>query len=191
VCYPIRILVEDVIVEILHLEFVIGVDNGLHPVVVLHHIKPCLYTLAEILDTLVLGLMLHIKHRRQVTVFQFDIFDEELCLCLGAGARAIEMIGTTRKSILTGIVEIIAEVLINLVGALRSLNHNEAYGTAVDKPLFTELRPVYIALVMTDVYAVNLVALRITHVAIKSTPSEAKRTYEDEIEEIDIEHEDG
>ena len=81
--YPVRILVEDIVVEIARLKFILGIDDGLDAIVEFHHIEPQLDALFEFLVSLVAGLMFHIKHWWQVAILQFDIVDKELCLCLG------------------------------------------------------------------------------------------------------------
>ena len=184
--YPVGILVEDVVVEIARLKFIIGIDDGLHAVVVLHHIEPQLDALLELLVGLVLGFMLYVEHRGQVAMLEFDVADKELGLRLGVRVNAIEMVGTTCKTVFTSIVEIATEVLVNLTSSLSGLDHDETDGIAVDESLVFQLLPVDGALVVTNVDAMNLVALRVADVAIEGSPTEAERTYEDVVEEKDV-----
>ena len=45
------------------------------------------------------------------------------------------MVGSTGKTVLTGLIEILAEVLVGLCGTFRRLDHDETDGTLVDHAL--------------------------------------------------------
>ena len=86
------------------------------------------------------------------------------------------MVGTSRKTIFAGLIEIILEILVNSGCTFRSFDHDKADRSLVYQALIPQFSPVDVSLVMTDVYTMNLIALRIAYIAIKSTPTEAKRT---------------
>ena len=88
--------------------------------------------------------------------------------------NAIEMIGSTSKTVLAGLIEVLAEILIRLRGSLRSLDHNETDGALVDHALVLQHVPVDAALMVGDVDAVDLIALGITNVAIEGAPTESE-----------------
>ena len=81
--YPVRILVEDRVVEILQLELIIGVDDGLHLIVLLDNVEPSQHRSLELGIGLVLGLMLDIKHWGQIAVLKLHLTEEMLRLTLG------------------------------------------------------------------------------------------------------------
>ena len=69
-------------------------------------------------------------------------------LLVGWRVNAIEMIGSSRKPMFTGLIEIITEILIRLRGPLGSLDHHKTDGTLVDTAIILQLIPVDTALVM-------------------------------------------
>ena len=71
-------------------------------------------------------------------------------------------------------------------GALRSLDHDETHRELVDGSFVLQHLPIDSALVVADVDTVNLVAFRITDVAIKGAETESEGTDEEIIEEIDV-----
>ena len=104
--------------------------------------------------------------------------------------NTIEMIGTTGKAILTGLIEIILEILVNLSGSLSSLNHNKSYGEFINSTLILERLPIDVTLVMTNVNTMNLIAFGITDVAIECPKTKTKGADKEIIEEIDISNKD-
>ena len=100
------------------------------------------------------------------------------------------MIGTTGKSVFTSLIEVLAEILVNLRGTLGGLNHHEADGELVDDAFVLQFLPVYLALMMADVDAVDFVALGIADVAIEGAPTEAEGSDEDVVEEVDVDGKD-
>ena len=56
--YPVGVLVEDGVVEVACLEFIIGVDDGLHLIVLLHDVEPLEHGTLELSVSLLLGLVL-------------------------------------------------------------------------------------------------------------------------------------
>ena len=114
---PIGITVEDGIVEVASLEFEICIEDGLHLIVFLHHHQPSQHRILEFLVCLVLRLMFHVKHRRQVAILQFDGTDIVPSLLLCWRMYAVEMISSAGEAVLTGLIEIIAEVLVGLGSA--------------------------------------------------------------------------
>ena len=98
------------------------------------------------------------------------------------------MIGTAGETILQRLLEIVLELLVDAVGALCGLDHHEAHGTLVDHALIAQHLPVDIALIVRDVDAVNLIALRMVDLAIKCPPAETVGRNEEIIEHPEIAH---
>ena len=169
---PVWVLVEHFVGQVLHLEFIIGIEDGLHLIVLLHNVEPLEHTLLEILVRLVLRLVLNVEHRRQVASLQMNIRNEESRLLLGTRALAVEMIGTTCEAIFKGLLKIVLKLGVHPVSSLCSLNHHEAHRAVVYHALIAQQFPVYFTLIMGNVNAVNLIAVWIGHVAIERTPTE-------------------
>lgn len=112
--YPIGILVKDAVVKILELELIIGVDDGFHMIVAFHDVKPLEDRGFELAVRLLLGFVLHVKHGWQIAVLQFHLLQEELRLSTCRRMDAVEMIGAAGETTLTGQVEVLFEVLIDL-----------------------------------------------------------------------------
>ena len=133
---------------------------------VFYDIKPLAYTDHELLVSLILGFMLHIKHRWEITLFQFYILNKEFGLLLCRRIDAIEMVGTTSKTILASLKEVFFEVRVYARCSLRSFYHNKAYGELIYHTLILQLSPVDFSLMVTHINAVNLITLRIADIAI-------------------------
>ncbi len=157
----------------------------------LYDIEPLQNAGGKLLIGLMLGLVLNVQNRRQVAILQFGMTDKKLCLLLGGRIDAIEMIGTTRETIFTGLMEIVLKVLVNTRGTLSGLNHDKANGCLVDESSFTEFIPVNASLVVADVDAVDFVAVGIVDLTIEGTPAKAERTNKDIVEEKDIDSDNG
>ena len=112
--YPVRILVEDGVVQVAHLEFEISIDDGLYLIVLLHHIEPEVNRTLELLISLISGFMFHIEHWWQVAILQLYRLDEMRGLLGGRCVNTVEMVGTACKPIFTSLIEIIAVVLVCL-----------------------------------------------------------------------------
>ena len=97
------------------------------------------------------------------------------------------MICATRKTILARLVEVILEVLVYLGAALGGLNHHKADGTIVYGTLIAQQFPVYAALIVTDIYAVDIITLGITDLAIKGLPTQTIGRYKEIIEKPNVE----
>ena len=81
--YPVGVEVEDGVVHVLLMERVVGVDDGLHLVVLLYPQQPFQDALTEILEADVGWLHLYVEHWGQVALFQLHVVDEMLGLALG------------------------------------------------------------------------------------------------------------
>ena len=81
--YPVGIVVEDGVVEIAGLKFIIGVDDGLDTIVAFDDLQPFEDAGLELLVALLLGFVLDVEDGRQVTVLELDLTDEETCLVGG------------------------------------------------------------------------------------------------------------
>ena len=183
--YPIGIVVEYGRAQVFHLEFVIGVDDGLHMVLVLHGMKPRQDLALEILCGHVGGLMLHIEYRRQVASLQMHLIEEELRLVACRRLIAPEMIGTADEAILTGIAEIIVEAIVEARAAFRGLDHDEAHGAFLNHGILKAL-PVYFTLIMGNVDAADFIAVWIICIAVERTPAESERSHEEIIKSPDV-----
>jgi hypothetical protein len=74
--YPIRILVEDGIVEIVQLKLIIGIENGLHAIMVFHRLKPRQHATLKLVSVLVAGLLLDVKYGGQIAGFELHSINE-------------------------------------------------------------------------------------------------------------------
>ena len=153
----------------------------------LDHVQPQLDALLELLVGLVLGLVLYIQDGWQVTTLQLDILDKELSLGLCRRMDTIEMIGTTSKSKLSGLIEVVNKILINLGSSFCGFYHDKAYGKLVYHALVFECLPIDVTLMVADVDTMDFIAFRVADVTIQGTKTETKRTDEEIIEKIDIE----
>ena len=81
--YPVGILVKNRVREILLFEFGLGIDDGLHAIMLLHQSKPRENTLLERFGRLLVIFLLHVEHRRQVTIDELHLLDEPCGLFLG------------------------------------------------------------------------------------------------------------
>ena len=95
----------------------------------------------------------------------------------------VEMVGPPGETVLTGLIEIVAEILVRLGGTLRGLDHHETDGALVDAAVVFQFTPVDAPLMVGDVDAVDLVTLRIADVAIEGTPTKTERSDEEIVEE--------
>ena len=184
--YPVRILVEHGIGQIARLKFKIGIYNRFYTIVLFYKAKPLEYGVLELLVGLVLGLMLNVKHGRKVAILKVDGLDEVIGLLVGRCVNAVEMVGTTGKTILASLIEVVAEVTVGLCGSLGGLDHNETDGTMVYLTVILKLVPIDAALMVGDVDAVDLVAFGIAHIAVEGAPTEAEGADEEVVEEPDI-----
>ena len=165
-CNPIRIFVEYGVAEIAHLEFVVSVDDRFHAIFLFYKSQPREHALLKLFVGLRLSLMLHVEHRRQVALFEFYLFDEIFGLCPARRMYAPEVVSSSYKAIFACLIKVVVEFVIQFAGTFCGLNHHKAYGTFLYHPVVAQFLPVYLALVMADVDAVNLISFRIGYVAI-------------------------
>ena len=184
--YPVGILVEDRVVEIAHLKLKISIDDRFNLIVLLNHVQPLEYRTLKLGISLFLRLMFYVEHRRKIAIFKFYGVHKMPGLLVGRCMDTIEMIGTTGKTILTGLIEIVAEVLIGLGSTLSGLDHDETDGTLVDRAIVLEFVPVDAPLMVGNVDTVDLIAFGIADIAIEGTPSKSERRNEEIIKEPDI-----
>lgn len=154
-------------------------------VAVLHDMQPCEHVTLEVLHTSAGGLVLYVKHRRQVAVLKMHLAQKEIGLLARSRLVVPKMVGATYEAIVARSLEILIEVLVQALVAFRGLDDDEAQGAATYHAV-AQLHPVYLALIMRDVYAMNLVALGIAGVAIEGAPTEARGTDEEIIENPNI-----
>ena len=147
-CDPIGILVENGVVQVAHLKFKIGIDDRFDLIVILHRFKPEFNRTLKLFIRLVFRFMLHVKHRWQISVFQFHVLQEMGRLLMGRCMDTIEMIGSTCKTMFTRLIEIITEILIRLCGSLCSFDHHKTDGTLVDTTIILQFIPVDTSLMM-------------------------------------------
>ena len=96
------------------------------------------------------------------------------------------MIGSAGKAILTGLMEVLTEILICLSGTFRSLDHYKTDRTTIDLTFVLQLVPIDMPLMMGNVYTVDLIAVRIADITIERTPTETEWTDENIIEKPDV-----
>lgn len=65
---PIRIVVKDRCVKIIHLEFIISIYNWFNMVSVFHDVQPCKYVALKVLNAYILRFVLDVKHGWKVAV---------------------------------------------------------------------------------------------------------------------------
>ena len=82
----------------------------------------------------------------------------------------VEMISSAGEAVLTGLIEIIAEVLVGLGSALGSLDHYETNGALVDAAVVLQFSPVDATLMVGDIDAMNLITLGIGDCAVECSP---------------------
>ena len=185
--YPVRIVIEDGGTEILLLKLIIGVDDRFHMIPILYDMQPREHITLKILNTLVIGLMLDIEYGRKIAIRKMHLIQEVIRLFASRGFIAPEMIHATDESVIASLIEVLTEILIQAAGTLGTLDDDKAHRTALDHRI-VELLPVYLALIMRDINAMNLVAFGIHLVAIEGTPSETGWTDEEMIEQKNIQH---
>ena len=184
--YPIGVGVELRGAEVTLLELVVGIDDGLDAVVPFYNVEPLLHALLEVGIALPLGLVLYVEHGGQVALLELDVADEEARLVGSLRMDAVEVVGSARETVLTGLMEVVGKPLVDTRGSLGGLDHDEADGPMVYHAVVLQLLPVDFALMMADVDAVYLVALGIVHVAIERSPAKAEGANEDVIEKEDV-----
>ena len=158
--YPVGIDVEHRVVHILLAEGVVGVENGLHLVVLLHSDEPLEDALPESLDADIGRLHLHIEYGREVALLQLHMPHKVLGLQLGGGRGAIEMIGTTHDAKATGSGKVALELTVDNIAALGGLDEDERERHTVDVGLVAQQLPVDSALMMADIDSVHGETLR-------------------------------
>ena len=163
-----------------------SVDDGLHLIVLLDDVEPGKHRCLELVVGLVLGFMLHVQYGRQVAILQFHLAQEVAGLALGRRMDAVEMVGATGETVLTGLVKVLAEVLVGLGRAFGGLDHDEADGVTVDGALVLQYVPVDVSLMVGDVDAVYFVAFGIADITVQSPPAEAEGADEEVVEEPDV-----
>ena len=131
--------------------------------------------------------MLDVEYGRKIAIRKMHLLQKVIRLFASRRFIAPEMIHATDESIVASLIEVFAEILIQAAGTLGTLDDDKAHRTTHDHRI-VELLPVYLALIMRDINAMNLVAFGIHLIAIEGTPSETGRTYEEMIEQKNIQH---
>lgn len=98
----------------------------------------------------------------------------------------IEMVSTTCKTILTGLIEIITEVLIGLSCAFRGLNHDKTNGTLINTAVVFKVIPIDTSLMMGDIDTMDLITFWVVDCAVECTPTKAKGTDKEIVEEPNV-----
>ena len=182
---PVGIIVENGRTEIGFLEFVIGVENGLHVVAVLDDVKPREHVALEILDGTIFRLEFDVEYGRQIAFFEFDLAQEIVCLVARRRFVAPKMVGTADKTVFASLVEIFVEALIDDGRAFGRFDDDEPKRTAFDHRV-AQLVPLDFLLIVGDVDAVDFVAFGIAGVAVERTPAKSRRSNEKGVEQPDI-----
>lgn len=151
-----------------------------------YYSEPRQHILLELLRGLCFWFVLHIKYRRQVPLLQSHIIYIMLRLIGTCRFVAPEMICPTDKAILPCLIEVVNKPVIKFGRALRGFDHDKTDGMVVYKTVIAQHIPVYLSLIMADIYAMYLIVIRIGGITIQSLPSESERTHKEIIEEADI-----
>ena len=146
-------------------------------VFVLNYVKPCKHVTLEILNTYVFWLVLNVKYRRQITVKQHDIFQEEISLLPGRRLVAPEMISTPYKAIVPCLGKVLLEHRVEDALSLGGFYKDETNRAFLNHRIAQQF-PVNLSLMVADVYSTDFIAFRIFGIAIQSPPPETERPYE-------------
>ena len=95
------------------------------------------------------------------------------------------MVSSSYKVVCACLIEVFVEVIVHQRNALCSLDDNEADRVVVDIGI-AQFLPIYLLLIMTDIYATDIVPLRILRLAVNGLPSEAARVNKEIIKEENI-----
>ena len=83
------------------------------------------------------------------------------------------MVGTTYNAVLMGLIEVLVEVLVDDADTLCGLDKYKAEGPTLNGGI-TEAAPINMLLIMTDVYASNIISFWIVGFAVNSFPTEGE-----------------
>ena len=154
----------------------------------LYDVEPLQHRGLELIISLLLRLVLHVEHGRQVAVLQFHLAHEMLGLTVGGRVYAEEVVGSADDAVLAGFVEVVVEVGVELVGTFGGLDEDKTDGCALYVGV-AHLFPVDVLLVVADVDAADG-AGRVVGVAVDGFPAEGVGTDEGFVEEDDVNHDD-
>ena len=181
-CHPEGVFVEALVGEYVTAEAIAAIDDGLHAIVVLHHLEPLkrhtLYLLLVLARGQPFALVLDVEHRRQVALFKVCLTKEELSLLLGRYVWSKKMVSTSYQAVSACLVEVFIKVVIHQGNTLRSLDDNEGNGVVAHVSV-TEPFPVDFLLIVTHVYASYGVFRRICCLAINGLPLETVGVYKE------------
>ena len=96
------------------------------------------------------------------------------------------MIHATNKTIITSLIEVFTEILINPRRTFRTLDDDKPNRTAFNHRIL-ELFPINLSLIVRDINAMNFITFRIIGITIKRTPTESRRTDKKIIKSQDVE----
>lgn len=145
---------------------------------VFYDMQPRKYITLKILHALIIRFVLDVKHRRQISIGKMYLLQEIISLFTSRRFIAPEMIYTTDKTKIASLIEIRTEILIQPAGALSALNDDKTHRASLNHCIL-KLLPIYISLIMRDIYTMNFISFRIYLITIKRTPSKTGRTYEE------------
>lgn len=183
--YPIWIVFEYRIREVLFLKFMIGVDDGLYMIAVFNSVKPCQHIHLEVFYALVFRLLFNVKYWRQIAAYEPHIFQKKIGLVFCRRLCTPEMISSSNKTVFMSLIEVFFEFRVNTSTSFSGFYHNESNRTAVDHAC-TKFLPIDGSLVSAYVYSVNLISFRIFSIAIKCAPPKTSRRNKEIIKTDDI-----
>ena len=183
---PIRILVESRSVEIVHLEPVSRVEDGLHAVFLFHDVKPCLHGFPELRPRQAARLF-HVQHGRQVARLQMHLFQEEKGLPPRVDVGKEEVVSAPDEVVLLGFVKVQVEVFVQQSLPFGGFDEHETDGRRVQAGVAQQL-PVDVFLIVRHVDAMHVEAFRIHGIAINGLPAPRRRVDEEMIKESNVGH---
>ena len=151
--YPVRIRVENGIVQVTGLKFIRGIENRFYPIIIFDFIQPDFQVAAKLF--LIFSPHLDVEHRRQIARFQFHGADKEIGLAGSVCLGIVKMIGSADKSVLAGLIEIMDKGCIAEITSLGSFHKYETYRERSCLG-FLQFVPVYLSLMVGYVETVHL-----------------------------------
>lgn len=167
---PVRIGIESIVAEVFLLKIMASVEDGLDTVILFYDIEPRLGRAPQLRNREVTG-FLYIEYRREVASLKMYLLEEEVCLTGGINIRRKEVIGATDKSILMGLIDVVIEVLVNDAHALSGFDDNKPKGLSLDGGV-AEDTPVDAVLIVTNVYATDIITIWIIRISVDGLPTE-------------------
>ena len=121
----------------------------------------------------------------QITGFEMNLFQIEACLLAGIRLGAEEVVGTSHDVVLTCLIEILIEVLVDEIFSFRRFDEDETNGLPVNIRI-AQTAPVNHPLMMAHINTSHLEAVRADTLAIDGFPPKRERIDEEMNEDKNI-----